>query len=150
MTDTDITLDGSTANWPMPNTKGDYGGTYTGTFTFRCFLTPTQLLAASKKYRELLGPNAIFAPEHEGHVAYALTQLEHRILKSPPFWTQPLQNGEMAGNIPDLNIILMVLDAASRAQALYIEKMNSDRTIILKRTIDLAEEMLVENQKEEK
>jgi len=141
-TDTDLIIEGSLATWNMGNIRGDLGGTYTGTFQFRCYMTPVQQIAANRKYRDMLGPNAVLASEHDGYLAYALTQLEKRIVKAPPFWHTPLQNGEMAGSIPDKNVILIILDAAVMAETLYKERMLKDRDTILKKTIAKTEEML--------
>jgi hypothetical protein len=137
----DIILEGSTATWDMGIIQGDVHGTYSGTFKFRCFLTPTQNLAAAREYRELLGPQLMLAPESDGHTAFALTQCKYRILSSPPFWTAPLQNGEMPGNIPDLNVILAVLDAAISSETKYRALMTKERDKMLTRAIGAAEAM---------
>src|SRR5665213_765139 len=103
---TDLTIIGSTAIWTLPPTQGDVQGTYTGSFEFRCFLNPLQHLQASREYRELLGNLGALATESEGNISFALTQLKHRILKAPPFWTSTLQDSGIAGNIPDLNVVM--------------------------------------------
>ena len=150
MSDTDLMIEGHTAIWSIPpGTQGDIGGTYSGQFKFKTYLSPMQMLAANKEYREMLGANASSASEHDGYLAYALTQLKYRVISSPPFWTTPQQNGAMAGSIPDENVILAVLDAAVRAETVFKAKMASERDSVLKRTITIAEEMLTKEQGEE-
>ena len=141
-TDTDLVIEGSTATWTMSNMQGLIGGTYNGSFKFRCYLSPTEDLTANRLYRELLGPNAILASEDDSYLAYALTQLKYRVISAPPFWYTPQQNGEMPGSIPDRNVILAVLDASARAAAAFQAKMASERETVLKKTIQTAEEMI--------
>jgi hypothetical protein len=137
----DITLEGSVATWRMDKMEGGIGGSYTGTFQFRTFLDPIRQLQAGKEYRSLLGELAVQASEEEGNLAFALVQLKHRILKSPPFWSSTLQDSGMEGNIGDLNVIAAVLDAAIRAENLFKEKMKSERDAVLNRSIKIAEEL---------
>lgn len=140
--DNDIVLDGSTATWRMPLTNGDLGGSYTGTFQFRTFLDPLKTLQAGREYRELLGSLAIQATDSEGHLAFALTQLKHRVIKAPPFWTTTLQESGIEGNVGDLNIISLVLDAAIRSETLYKEKIAKEREAVLERSIKVGEDLL--------
>lgn len=152
MEKTDIIIDGQTATWIMPATQGAYGGLYTGTFQFRCLLDPLRILQAGREYRELLGKNAILADESDADLAFALTQLKHRVLKSPPFWTSTTQDpqfADFAGNLPDLNIITLVLDAALRAEGLYKDKMIEEREAILNRSIKVAEKNIKVDQGKE-
>ena len=155
MTNSDLTIDGSTCSWTLPPTQGEYLGTYTGTFKFRCFLSPTQQLAASKELREMMGGAAILdgpyknVDQHEWLIAYALTQLKYRVISSPPFWTQPTQIGELPGSIPDQHIIEMVLDASVRAQQVFKDIITKERDQVLENTIKKAEIMLEERSKEE-
>lgn len=142
MDNNDIVLEGNTATWQMPLTEGEIHGTYSGTFQFRCFLDPIRQLQAGREYRDLLGPNAMMATDNEGNLAFALVQLKHRITKAPPFWTSTLQESNMAGNIGDLNVITLVLDASIRAETLYKEKVQKERDLILERSIKLAEEKI--------
>lgn len=120
----DIIIEGNIASWDI-NALGDVYGTYVGTFKFRCYLTPTQQIAANREYRELIGPNPLHVPEHESFLAYALTQLKHRIISAPPFWASG--NGGMPGDIPDENVLTAVLSAAIDSEAKY-------RSILKKRT----------------
>ncbi len=140
--DTDIVITGSVAKWVLPPTQGDLGGTYTGSFTFRCYLTPLQSLQAGREFRELLGGLANQASDVESKLAFSLTQLSHRIIESPPFWTSTKQDGGIAGNLGDLNIISMVLDAAFRAETLFQERIQKERENLLNKTIQAAETQL--------
>lgn len=139
---TDITLEGQVATWNMKPTTGDLGGTYTGTFKFRCFLSPLQQLEAGREYREYLGNHAVLAEDIEAKLAGALSQLKQRVVKAPPFWTSSLQDSQVAGNIGDLNIIGLVLDAALRSEAIYLERIQKERDDLLERTIKAGEETL--------
>lgn len=115
---TDIILEGSTAVWEM-RMEGEYSGTYAGTFRFRTFLTPTQKIAANREFREVLGINPLMADKHESMLAFALTQLRHRIISAPPFWNSTLDTSSMAGDIPDENVIQEVLNASFDAENKY-------------------------------
>ena len=138
----DITIEGSRATWVLPPTDGRMGGTYTGRFVFNCFLAPTDMLKAGRVYRSLLGEHAGMATTEEGHIAFALTQLKFRVVSAPPFWTSTLQDSEFSGNIGDLNIIGLVLDAAMEAEVAFKEKIVKEREALLERSIKVAEQLL--------
>jgi hypothetical protein len=106
------------------NEEGDVLGTYKGTFVFKCFLNPLEVLAAGKVYRELIGSNPQDATDTERFMAFALSQLSKRIIKSPPFWN----TGEaMTGNIPDVNVLSLILDRAVTAELAYKERLKIKR-----------------------
>lgn len=113
----DIIIDGAVDSWDM-RIEGDILGTYAGAFKFRCYLTPLQQIAAERERRELLGAHGLYAQEHESFLAYALTQLKHRIVAAPPFWTSQ-SPASMAGDIADENVIAAILDAALGAEIKY-------------------------------
>ena len=138
----DITISGSVASWRLPPTIGDLGGTYTGNFEFRTFLDPMKSLQAGREYRELLGSLAIQADDAEVNLAWALIQLKHLVIKAPPFWTNTEQESGIAGNIGDLNIITLVMDAAMRAQMVFKEKISKERYQVLDQTIKAGEKLL--------
>jgi hypothetical protein len=140
--DTDITLDGSVSTWVLPLTQGDLGGTYKGKFTFKCYLNPLEQLQAGREYRELLGALAMQASDTESNLAFALIQCKHRILTAPPFWTSTKQESSIEGNIGDLNIVSMVLDAAIRSEALFKQRIAEEREALLDHSIKTAESML--------
>lgn len=114
----DIRIDGDVATWEM-NMVGAIKGTYIGTFRFRCYLTPLQQIQAGKEQRALLGENMALAPQHESFLAYALTQLKHRILSSPPFWASANPGKSLEGDLPDEDVIEAILDASVRAEIMY-------------------------------
>ncbi len=146
MDNTDITINGSIATWTLPPTQGEINGTYSGTFEFRCWLTPTQTLEAGREFRSLLGNLSAQATETESNISFALVQLKHRIIKAPPFWTSTLQHSSYAGDLPDLNVIAAVLDAAIRAENLYKENVAKEREALLNHSIKVGEKLLQEGQ----
>jgi hypothetical protein len=149
MDNNDISIEGNIATWRMSPMEGEIGGTYTGTFTFRCFLDPIRQLQAGREYREFLGSHAIGASEFEGRIAFSLSQLKHRVITAPPFWTSTQQDSGMNGNIGDINIIFWVLDAAIRSEELYKDRMLKEREEILNRTIKKTEQTIKEENKNE-
>jgi len=134
----DILIDGSVATWIMPRSEGNLGGTYVGTFTFRCYLDPISQLQAGREFREMLGSFGSNASEIEINLAFALTQLKHRIITAPAFWA----SDGMPGNIGDLNIISLVHNAAIRSEDLFAQRIQDERNAILDRSIKTAEELL--------
>lgn len=145
----DITISGSVASWRLPPTIGDLGGTYTGNFEFRTFLDPIKSLQAGREYRELLGSLAVQADDAEANLAWALIQLKHLVIKAPAFWTSTEQESGISGNVGDLNIISLVMDAAMRAQNLFKEKISKERNQVLDHTIKIGEELLQKKGKED-
>jgi len=144
MENSDLVIDGHTATYILPPTQGTHLGTYTGTFKFRCFVTPSEELSAGRDYRALLGPNPHLATENEGNLAYALAHLKYRVISAPPFWNSTLQETQYAGNIPDLNILMIVMQKAFEAEALFKEKLAKEREAVLERSIKAAETLLKE------
>lgn len=107
------------------NEEGDISGSYRGTFVFKCYLSPLDTLAAGKLYRELLGSNAQEASDTERFIAFCLSQLSKRIIKSPPFWN----TGDMlAGNIPDMNVLSLILSKAVESEEAYKTQLKEKRT----------------------
>jgi len=101
------------------NTTGEHSNeTYMGNFKVKCVLSPLEEIAADRRYRELLGPNSHLATERVRSQAFALAQLEQRIIDHPPFWDNDTIGG---GHIDDTNVILEVLDRAIESQEKYIE-----------------------------
>lgn len=142
MNNSDLTIDGSMATWVMPRMEGTLGGTYVGVFKFSCYLNPIAQLQAGRQLRELLGNLGNQATDTEFNLAYALTQLSHRVISAPPFWTSTKQESSMEGNIGDLNVISAVLDAAMRSEALFKERIEKERETVLNRAIKVGEEIL--------
>ena len=144
----DISIEGSIATWEM-RLEGEIQGTYTGTFRFRCFLTPTQRLAAGREYRELLGNNPQLALPHEDNLAFSLSQLKYRILSAPPFWTSTIQQNSVAGDLPDENIIDAVLDAAVASELKYKAQLKQRKIDAIERAKKAAERMLQRRDEED-
>ena len=92
---------------------------YMGTFKVKCLLSPLEEIQADKTYRSLLGDNSHLALAHVRQYAFALSQLQQRIIEAPPFWQNEYIGG---GHILDQNIISEVLNKAIEAQEKYIEK----------------------------
>lgn len=145
----DIILNGSEATWIMPRMEGQLGGTYIGSWTFRCYLDPLRSLQAGREYRELLGSLAIQASDTESDLAFALVQLKHRVLAAPAFWTSTESSSGIPGNIGDLNVIAAVLDAAMRSEELFKMKIAKEREEVLERTIKAGEDLLQKKAKGE-
>lgn len=147
----DIQITNGVATWDM-RLEGSVLGTYTGTFKFRCFLSPLQKIAAGREQRALLGESRTWIEtpsyEHEAFLAYALTQLKYRIISSPPFWTTSGVNKSHEGDIPDEEIIGKILDAAINAELKYMKELKDKKEAAIKRANEGAE-ALKERQKTE-
>lgn len=108
---------------------------YMGTFKVKCLLSPLEEIAADKRYRDLLGQNSHLAQERVRQQAFALAQLEQRVIAMPPFWENDTLPG---GHIADDNVLLTILDEAIEAQNAYIqgkEKELKDRQARLTKAI---------------
>jgi len=128
----DIQIVGSIATWTC-HIQGSVSGTYTGTFRFRCFLTPLQRIAIGREQRALLGESRAFIDtpdyEHEAFLAYLLVQLKYRIVSAPPFWATSGIDKSHQGDIPDENVLQEILDAATDAELMYkrnLKKLKED------------------------
>lgn len=133
----DILIEGNTATWEV-RLDGDIQGTYTGSFKFRCYLTPTQRLAASREHRELLGEHPTFATTHDDNLAFSLSQLKYRVISAPPFWG----SSGISGDIPDSNVIDAVLEAAIAAELKYKAQLKQKKNDAIERAKRAAESLL--------
>jgi hypothetical protein len=138
----DLRIDGSVATWEM-KVEGSISGTYAGTFRFRCFLTPLQIITAGREYRELLGSNMSLANEHESMLAWALSQLKQRVISAPPFWNSQADSS-LPGDIPDEEVITTILDAAIASENKYKDQLKKRKEDALKRA-KAAGETILEN-----
>lgn len=110
-------IEGSEAKFDV-NILGEFTNqSYIGTFRVRCILSPLEDIAADRKYRELLGDNYHLSRQDVRDKAFALSQLEARVISHPPFWENHRIGG---GHIPDSNVLLEVLDKAIEAQEKYL------------------------------
>jgi hypothetical protein len=137
----DITIEGNIASWNIAAT-GDIHGTYVGAFKFKCFLTPTEQIAAGREHRELLGINPTLAAVKEDSLAYALTQLKYRVISAPAFWFSTSEISGMAGDLPDENIVMKVLDASFDSELKYRAQLIKQKEELLKRAQKKAEDIL--------
>src|ERR1700687_4562703 len=128
----DISIEGNIATWNLA-ANGDINGTYSGTFRFKCVLTPTEKLASGRFYRELLGPNASLAFKAEDDLSFSLAQLRYRVVSAPPFWTSAIGIDGVAGDIPDEGIINTVFDAAIAAEFKYRAELEQQKKLYLAR-----------------
>jgi hypothetical protein len=134
--DSKIAIEGTEATWRI-NDEGPINGKYIGTFKFRCFLLPTQRIAANREYREMLGGNPTLTPEHEDSLAYALTQLKYRVISYPPFWEG--EEKPVLGDIADTDIIALVLRAAVAAEVKYRKQLDEKKKAAIQRAKEAAE-----------
>lgn len=91
---------------------------YMGTFKVKCLLSPLEMIASDKRYRDLLGANSHLAQESIRQQAFALAELEQRVIEMPAFWENDSLPG---GHIKDTNVLLHILDMAVEAQEKYIK-----------------------------
>ena len=139
----DISIEGNVATWNL-NAIGLVHGLYIGAFKFRSFLTPTERLAAGRLYRELLGTNAALASIVEDNLAFTLSQLKFRIIEAPFFWTNAVGLNGILGDLPDQNVIDMVLEAAINSELKYVAQLEQKKEESIKRAKKTAEALLVE------
>lgn len=111
--------DDTTADFDINEIGDKTNQSYMGHFKVKCLLSPMEEIAADKTYRELLGMNSHLAQEHIRQQAFALAQLDQRLIEFPPFWENTSLGG---GHIQDRNIILHVLDRAIEAQEEFCKK----------------------------
>lgn len=137
----DVSIEGNQAKWQIA-AVGEIQGTYAGEFIFRCYLSPSQQIAANREYREMLGVNPTMAGEHETFLAYALSQLKYRIISAPPFWTSTAQINGFNGDLPDEDIITQILDAAIHAQLKFKHEINKRKMDLIEKARKAAEKML--------
>jgi len=142
----DITLNNSTATYTFRE-EGLLEGTYSGQFIFRCYLLPSQKLAAARERREMLGEFGIAASDTEKQLALALSELKYRILHAPPFWNQ---NQMIGGDIPDFKIIFNVFEAAMDAQSMFAEAKVEEKQKLIDAATKAAEALVTKRAEEAK
>lgn len=133
----DIVIESGSASWDI-NTSEAIGGTYMGTFKFRCVLSPMQIIEANRDYRELLGIHPASADPTADNLAYALSQLRQRVILAPPFWE--LNQTKFGGsNVKDIGVIDLVLEASFAAEVKYREELkqkHSQSLVRLKQALE--------------
>jgi hypothetical protein len=143
----DVSIEGNVATWTITE-SGNIQGTYHGVFKFKCFLTPTEKLAAGREYRELLGPNGALAFKHEDDLAFMLAQLKYRILSAPPFWSSSIGVNGLSGDVPDENILSAILEAAMAAEYKYFAQLVNRKEAMVKKAKQSAEKVLAQKEGE--
>ncbi len=141
----DIVIDGNVATWSIA-LDGQISGTYHGVFKFKCFLTPSEKLASSRMYRELLGPNAALAFKHEDDLALTFAQLKYRIIAAPPFWNSAIGIMGEVGNIPDENVLNSIFDAAMASELKYFAQLQDKKEKELEKAKKSAEKLLAQKE----
>lgn len=144
----DIVIENDTATWQM-KAEGAILGTYTGTFKFKCYMTPVDNLAAGREMRALLGRDSMFASENDRFTAYALSQLKYRVISGPPFWDSSKQNSDYAGNIPDQDVLALILDSALSAELKYKQMLDERKEEAIQRAKKAAEQIVAQNKAED-
>ena len=123
--------------------------TYNGSFRVRCIMDPAKVMAAGRKMRQLLGPYGQSASDHEFNLAFALSQLEQRIITAPPWWDQSKTDVRGDG-VADSNIIIGVLDLAIRAEELYNEEVAKSTEEIYNKLSEQIQEINKKKREEDK
>lgn len=134
---TDIQILDNVATYSL-SFNGAIQGLYMGQFKFRCYLSPMQNLSASREYRDLLGANTELATENDRFLAFALAQLKYRILEAPPFWNTV----DGAGEIPDYDVITMVMEAAMDSEVMFRDKKKEEKERAIAQSKAAAEKIL--------
>ncbi len=96
---------------------------YMGKFRVKCLLSPIEEIEANNLYRELLNNTPHLASERARQLAFALAELEYRVVECDPFWENKRLNGS---HIKNTNVIHEVLDLAIEAQQKYLDMMKDD------------------------
>lgn len=146
----DINIDSQgVASWDI-DMVAPYGGTYLGAFKFRTVLSPIQEIEADRDYRDLLGKNAEFALSHIENLAYALSQLRHRVISGPPFWFDGVSRFP-GSHIRDKEVLEKIFEAAFLAEKKYRKMLNDKHKTAIERMSKFVEEReKQQNEEEEK
>ena len=115
--------------------------TYKGQFKVKCILNPLEYINSDALYRELLGKtNPQYASEYVSQLAYALSQLKYRIIKSPS-WFKNNSTGVDGSNVDD-KILLQIFEKTIQAEEDYrkgIEERYNSAKEEVKKAIDTGE-----------
>lgn len=144
----DISIEHNTARWEI-NANGDINGLYTGYFVFKCFLTPSEKLAAGRDYRDMLGSNASLAIKHEDNLAFMLAQLKYRVIAAPPFWSSATGRDGIMGDLPDEKVLDTIFEAALSAEFKYLATIQEKKDAAIDKAKKVAESMIEDKEAEE-
>lgn len=144
----DIVIDGSTATWELA-ANGDILGLYSGQFKFKCYLTPTEKLAAGRLYRMLLGDHPTTALNHEDNMSFTLAQLKYRVVSGPPFWNSAIGLDGLVGDIPDEKILDIIFEAAVASELKYLATLQQKKADLIEKAKKSAEKILTAEDEDE-
>lgn len=120
--------------------------TLIGEFKVKLTLSPLDILAIDRDYRELLGPvNPLMATGEANDIAFALSQLKHRVLSSPSFWKGLGFDG---GHLPK-NVLYSVLDKSIELQDMFKKQKQDEMEAIQARLIDQVKNGAIKKKVEE-
>lgn len=106
-------IEGNVGVYVISELDDESNESYVGEFRVKCILSPLDLLAIDRDYRELLGPvNPIMASGDANNIAFALSQLKHRVLAYPSFWKGESYDG---GHLPK-KVLYAILDRSIEVQ----------------------------------
>ena len=122
------------ATWTM-TFQSENGETYSGQFVFKALLTPGDLVAIDRDYRDILGPiSPNLASPEAYNIAFAGANLKHRIVKSPAFWSEGdfvvYPGLQIKGG---LGLLSHVAEGAFMAETLYKEQLKARQAEALER-----------------
>lgn len=144
----DITIDGSTATWELA-ASGDILGLYSGQFKFKCYLTPTEKLAAGRLYRMLLGDHPTTALNHEDNLSFTLAQLKYRVISGPPFWQSAIGLDGIVGDIPDEKVLDIIFEGAIASELKYLATLQQKKAELIEKAKKSAEKILNSDEEED-
>jgi len=111
-------FNGSTATYHYSGTGEKDMTTIMGEFKFKCVITPIDSIKIDRLYRELIGNvNPHLASENAKNMAFALSQLKHRVVESPDFF----KNKELNGGHLDPTVLVDIVNASIEAEAEFIK-----------------------------
>lgn len=109
----DIKIENTTGIFTISEFDAETNETYIGEFKVKVVLSPMDILSIDRDYRELIGSvSPLMASSDANNVAFALSQLRHRVIGYPMFWKG---SGYDGGHLPK-NVLYAILDASLEAQ----------------------------------
>lgn len=109
---------------------GESNESYVGEFKVKLILSPLETLAIDRDYRELIGPiNPLMASNDANNIAFALSNLKHRILAYPSFWKG---SGYDGGHLPK-SVLYKILDLSIECQDKFKQLKQEEMNKIQKR-----------------
>jgi hypothetical protein len=104
--------------------------TYIGEFKVKLILDPLELLAIDRDFRELIGPvSPLMAGQEANNIAFALSQLKHRVIHAPAFWKGYGYDG---GHLPK-EVLYAVLDDSLKVQEKFKKQKLDEQEALVKK-----------------